>query len=106
MKRCKHCGVEIRWMNYSIGAGWHHCPPGTNEFSPASAYSPYRHCKLALVAEPAEADDECASCPHTREDHGDGVIHAACCAIDKVPVPSGDVDHHCECVAFEPKASA
>ena len=45
-------------------------------------------------------DTECV-CGHPRSDHGDGVVHTACCGLIKVPAPCGDVDSTCECDEFE-----
>lgn len=46
---CKHCGVEIRQFNWSLGTQWEH---STYPYRPRDAY---RNCRNATVAEPAEA---------------------------------------------------
>ncbi|MCP3810791.1 hypothetical protein NLX62_00290 [Mycobacteriaceae bacterium Msp059] len=48
-----------------------------------------------------QSDPTECTCLHPRSDHGDGVVHTACCGQIKVPAPSGDLDMPCECDEFE-----
>ncbi|WP_156750438.1 hypothetical protein [Mycobacterium sp. 852013-50091_SCH5140682] len=42
----------------------------------------------------------CALCDHGRDDHGDGVVHTACCHLR----PGADLDEMCDCPGWEPPA--
>lgn len=46
---------------------------------------------IATDAAATQTDDTECVCGHPRSDHGDGVVHTACCVLD---VP-------CECNEFE-----
>lgn len=42
----------------------------------------------------------CGECGHDREEHGDGVVHTACCAV--FPPAGSDLDEiMCSCEGFE-----
>lgn len=47
VRRCKHCRVEVRLVNYALGPSWVHVVPG------GSFGSGYRSCRLT-EAEPEE----------------------------------------------------
>ena len=55
----------------------------------------------SATAAATQVDDTECVCGHPRRDHGDGVVHTACCGLVKVPLPSGDHDATCECDEFE-----
>lgn len=55
----------------------------------------------AAAAAATQADDTECACGHPRSDHGDGVVHTACCGEIKVPTPWGDAELPCECDEFE-----
>lgn len=47
VRRCKHCRVEVRLVNYALGPSWRHVVPG------GSFGSEYLRCRLT-EAEPEE----------------------------------------------------
>ena len=55
---------------------------------------------MSQDADATQHDDTECVCQHPRSDHGDGVVHTACCGLIKVPAPSGDIDAQCECEEF------
>lgn len=65
------------------------------------AVAEYEAMVDAERAAATQTDDTECVCRHPRSDHGDGVVHTACCGLTKVPAPSGDLDVQCECHEFE-----
>ena len=41
---------------------------------------------------------DCALCSHPRDDHGDGVVHTACCHLP----PGAPLLDMCDCIGWEP----
>jgi len=42
------------------------------------------------------AESVCATCGHARDEHGDGVVHTACCFM-----PTGELFDMCDCDRYE-----
>lgn len=46
----------------------------------------------------ADTETVCALCDHPRDDHGDGVVHTACCHL---PPGAADLGEMCDCPGWE-----
>ena len=58
----------------------------------------------AQAAAATQVDSTPCECGHPRSDHGDGVVHTACCGV--FPPAGSDLDEiACECDQFEAVAA-
>lgn len=67
-----------------------------------TALDSYLTAEEAAAAAATQVDDTECVCGHPHSDHGDGIVHTACCGRLMAPGASGlGRDVACECDGFE-----